>query len=177
MIRRPPRSTLFPYTTLFRSSVSPVQPIANSAGFVHLGAALKLRLASDQVLLDQRWRRWRCLFQLQAGQVPPQSVSELPARARSPACSCTAIDAPARVADRGRRSAPLRRAVHVPVSGAGARSSTGIQGPCRLLVGDRIACARVHTWLSARRLLVLQCQARCQGGATRRSEERRVGKE
>src|SRR5256885_3574205 len=68
MIRRPPRSTLFPYTTLFRSSVSPVQPIANSAGFVHLGAALKLRLASDQVLLDQRWRRWRCLFQLQAGQ-------------------------------------------------------------------------------------------------------------
>src|SRR3546814_15685860 len=84
---------------------------------------------------------------------PPQSVSELPARARSPACSCTAIDAPARVADRGRRSAPLRRAVHVPVSGAGARSSTGIQGPCRLLVGDRIACARVHTWLSARRLL------------------------
>src|SRR2546430_8308160 len=50
------------------------------------------------------------------------------------------------------------------VSGAGARSSTGIQGPCRLLVGDRIACARVHTWLSARRLLVLQCQARCQGG-------------
>jgi len=38
-----------------------VQPIANSAGFVHLGAALKLRLASDQVLLDQRWRRWRWL--------------------------------------------------------------------------------------------------------------------
>src|SRR5256885_7069858 len=93
MIRRPPRSTLFPYTTLFRS-----------------------------------------------------------------ACSCTAIDAPARVADRGRRSAPLRRAVHVPVSGAGARSSTGIQGPCRLLVGDRIACARVHTWLSARRLLVLRSE-------------------
>src|SRR5256885_13838614 len=78
MIRRPPRSTLFPYTTLFRSSVSPVQPIANSAGFVHLGAALKLRLASDQVLLDQRWRRWRCLFQLQAGQVRSEEhTSEL----------------------------------------------------------------------------------------------------
>src|SRR5256884_1348266 len=26
MIRRPPRSTLFPYTTLFRSAVRPVQP-------------------------------------------------------------------------------------------------------------------------------------------------------
>src|SRR2546427_3428689 len=26
MIRRPPRSTLFPYTTLFRSAVSPLSP-------------------------------------------------------------------------------------------------------------------------------------------------------
>src|SRR3546814_4309118 len=86
--------------------------IANSAGFVHLGAALKLRLASDQVLLDQRWRRWRCLFQLQAGQVPPQSVSELPARARSPARSCTAIDAPARVADRGDRKSTSLNSSH-----------------------------------------------------------------
>jgi ABC-type phosphate transport system permease subunit len=70
--------------TILLTSSEAQAPIANSAGFVHLGAALKLRLASDQVLLDQRWRRWRCLFQLQAGQVPPQSVSELPARARSP---------------------------------------------------------------------------------------------
>src|SRR2546427_6133880 len=33
MIRRPPRSTLFPYTTLFRSAVSPLQvpPQDNSA--------------------------------------------------------------------------------------------------------------------------------------------------
>src|SRR2546427_4534435 len=30
MIRRPPRSTLFPYTTLFRSSVSEVQAIYNA---------------------------------------------------------------------------------------------------------------------------------------------------
>src|SRR3712207_7833821 len=27
MIRRPPRSTLFPYTTLFRSAVTPAQPV------------------------------------------------------------------------------------------------------------------------------------------------------
>src|SRR3989442_10808941 len=27
MIRRPPRSTLFPYTTLFRSPVAPVAPV------------------------------------------------------------------------------------------------------------------------------------------------------
>src|SRR3712207_7319695 len=32
MIRRPPRSTLFPYTTLFRSSLGSV-----SVGFVHSG--------------------------------------------------------------------------------------------------------------------------------------------
>src|SRR5258706_5647984 len=37
MIRRPPRSTLFPYTTLFRS----LQP----------------RFATDQGLPDRRWRR------------------------------------------------------------------------------------------------------------------------
>src|SRR2546430_3411287 len=30
MIRRPPRSTLFPYTTLFRSRVSPVSPAISS---------------------------------------------------------------------------------------------------------------------------------------------------
>src|SRR2546426_8927387 len=29
MIRRPPRSTLFPYTTLFRSPVSSLAPFAN----------------------------------------------------------------------------------------------------------------------------------------------------
>src|SRR5438034_4572446 len=30
MIRRPPRSTLFPYTTLFRSSWSPAKPSSNT---------------------------------------------------------------------------------------------------------------------------------------------------
>src|SRR5688572_31987279 len=33
MIRRPPRSTLFPYTTLFRSQLTPVGPVmANDLG-------------------------------------------------------------------------------------------------------------------------------------------------
>src|SRR2546426_5963246 len=31
MIRRPPRSTLFPYTTLFRSSISPSTKFSNGA--------------------------------------------------------------------------------------------------------------------------------------------------
>src|SRR2546426_6733850 len=36
MIRRPPRSTLFPYTTLFRSAVaSATHTIPSSAGWIH----------------------------------------------------------------------------------------------------------------------------------------------
>src|SRR5256885_12076367 len=31
MIRRPPRSTLFPYTTLFRSATAPGGPVASAA--------------------------------------------------------------------------------------------------------------------------------------------------
>ena len=51
---------------IWRVEVSPVQPIANSAGFVHLGAALKLRLASDQGCCWISAGGDRCLFQLQS---------------------------------------------------------------------------------------------------------------
>src|SRR5258708_17295534 len=40
MIRRPPRSTLFPYTTLFRSRVDEAQ-----RALAHLQGALRLRVA------------------------------------------------------------------------------------------------------------------------------------
>src|SRR3989442_3326198 len=36
MIRRPPRSTLFPYTTLFRSMVHDRHAIAQPLGFLHV---------------------------------------------------------------------------------------------------------------------------------------------
>src|SRR5947199_4019720 len=39
MIRRPPRSTLFPYTTLFRSRADAVGPDPDSAGFATQWAA------------------------------------------------------------------------------------------------------------------------------------------
>src|SRR3989442_6914487 len=39
MIRRPPRSTLFPYTTLFRSAMGPVRPGAAGA-LGHCGIAV-----------------------------------------------------------------------------------------------------------------------------------------
>src|SRR2546422_6043091 len=43
MIRRPPRSTLFPYTTLFRSRTPPQARAARAAGadFVVVGTALE----------------------------------------------------------------------------------------------------------------------------------------
>src|SRR2546423_11504313 len=40
MIRRPPRSTLFPYTTLFRSAQRPAKPTVER----HAEAALRLRV-------------------------------------------------------------------------------------------------------------------------------------
>src|SRR3712207_7586523 len=50
MIRRPPRSTLFPYTTLFRSLDQPVaddgQPVAADRG-VRPGDALRLAVADE----------------------------------------------------------------------------------------------------------------------------------
>src|SRR2546429_6307603 len=53
MIRRPPRSTLFPYTTLFRSPLpqAPVQQPARDAQ--HAGGLRDIALAAGQGLLDQ----------------------------------------------------------------------------------------------------------------------------
>src|SRR5256885_11556832 len=50
MIRRPPRSTLFPYTTLFRSLAHPCQRGAPMGAGVDQGVQLALRVAGH----DQR---------------------------------------------------------------------------------------------------------------------------
>src|SRR2546430_8959480 len=47
MIRRPPRSTLFPYTTLFRSFPLP-EPMRVSAGFLVTGLSGKIRIRSEE---------------------------------------------------------------------------------------------------------------------------------
>src|SRR3712207_9291293 len=58
MIRRPPRSTLFPYTTLFRSRPVQVVPVLRAQEAVALGKDLQHTLAPqhhlavEQVLLD-----------------------------------------------------------------------------------------------------------------------------
>src|SRR3712207_8466838 len=60
MIRRPPRSTLFPYTTLFRSDAAqrPFRPGAGSA--VHVNESLDARIPGHDRLVgraDARRRR------------------------------------------------------------------------------------------------------------------------
>src|SRR3989442_15767970 len=66
MIRRPPRSTLFPYTTLFRSPPSPLgrasrseapfdQPVHAAFDFPARGGCAELRVTVPQeVLTDER---------------------------------------------------------------------------------------------------------------------------
>src|SRR2546425_2871642 len=51
MIRRPPRSTLFPYTTLFRSPLSASQRFPNAGG--REGHALDRDVAVGQRVLDR----------------------------------------------------------------------------------------------------------------------------
>src|SRR3712207_7243535 len=64
MIRRPPRSTLFPYTTLFRSARGqPVLPPRQHAPRPHAGV---LGEAADDVRLDGQGRAQRRLLHLTA---------------------------------------------------------------------------------------------------------------
>src|SRR3989442_6428300 len=56
MIRRPPRSTLFPYTTLFRSRIAILDPAAGISGDMTLGALLAL---GAQAVLPGSYRRRR----------------------------------------------------------------------------------------------------------------------
>src|SRR2546430_17658499 len=52
MIRRPPRSTLFPYTTLFRSHVDPPPALPQHSGHVGTTQRPAVRGAHDVLDLD-----------------------------------------------------------------------------------------------------------------------------
>src|SRR3712207_8318137 len=54
MIRRPPRSTLFPYTTLFRSAINAPVPVGEGAEFVAQFAGLCEALGSLLYQLTDR---------------------------------------------------------------------------------------------------------------------------
>src|SRR2546426_10186926 len=62
MIRRPPRSTLFPYTTLFRSIVQPVPPAFTgeppASQALYAGRTARFRAAATgSAPLAYRWRK------------------------------------------------------------------------------------------------------------------------
>src|SRR5258708_30827050 len=57
MIRRPPRSTLFPYTTLFRSSVKSYQGTPSSGRWSKAKAAVFSATASSRASLVARDRK------------------------------------------------------------------------------------------------------------------------
>src|SRR3712207_9152409 len=61
MIRRPPRSTLFPYTTLFRSDYLKVVDLLTISGENHLEQQIaKLKVQTEQVeLYKQRYAEMR----------------------------------------------------------------------------------------------------------------------
>src|SRR5258705_1211722 len=71
MIRRPPRSTLFPYTTLFRSVVLPWS--------MWPAVPMIMRSSSGDVQQRQLFGEGRLVGCLQAAQVQPQSVVMQPA--------------------------------------------------------------------------------------------------
>src|SRR2546426_8702911 len=54
MIRRPPRSTLFPYTTLFRSIAFSVSSRCASGGTGKMSTRKVILVADDEVLLRDR---------------------------------------------------------------------------------------------------------------------------
>src|SRR3712207_9067419 len=80
MIRRPPRSTLFPYTTLFRSPVLPqADPGSPSRTRCHPGAASALAaVAPAQIADEQALPEWTLVPHVPAGgivQLPPAPMS------------------------------------------------------------------------------------------------------
>src|SRR3712207_6360048 len=70
MIRRPPRSTLFPYTTLFRSDLCVIQFSSGSTGspkgvmlnFNNILANLKLKTLADGITADDVLIHWMPYF-------------------------------------------------------------------------------------------------------------------
>src|SRR2546427_6419518 len=63
MIRRPPRSTLFPYTTLFRSIISaPTAPVAPTTATVYADFCFMTRYSTPKlpdIACQDGWRRCR----------------------------------------------------------------------------------------------------------------------
>src|SRR5438552_8787174 len=91
MFRRPPRSTLFPYTTLFRSEIVPGVTTALAAGS-YAGIPLTHRDAASAVALDRKSTRLNsshqiisyAVFCLKKKQMHPSRSPLLPTPLRPP---------------------------------------------------------------------------------------------
>src|SRR2546426_2457121 len=86
MIRRPPRSTLFPYTTLFRSQPTVTyRSLMSLAGLV-LAAGRSERMGTPKALLDFRGQPFviRILEALEALEVRPRRSEEHTSELQSP---------------------------------------------------------------------------------------------
>src|SRR3712207_7802981 len=68
MIRRPPRSTLFPYTTLFRSGGRRVRELAHDLQHAKSQRPIRASLLLEQALLDERGRSEEHTSELQSRQ-------------------------------------------------------------------------------------------------------------
>src|SRR2546429_1085400 len=66
MIRRPPRSTLFPYTTLFRSQERPVGEIVDSLRVAQPSVSKHLRVLLEVGLVNVRRDGRRMLYRTNA---------------------------------------------------------------------------------------------------------------
>src|ERR1017187_10667672 len=84
MIRRPPRSTLFPYTTLFRSKVTwrPAVPTARN-----LGSPASLDRSEEHTSELQSPMYLVCRLLLEKKKQPLQPCSNLALRLTRPLCS------------------------------------------------------------------------------------------
>src|SRR3989441_12817591 len=88
MIRRPPRSTLFPYTTLFRSAVREILPCCGSTNWA-AGMASKRPLPNEASVIaasDVTWRSLGASDWLEAFQSHPR-IGESRAERAAPAQS------------------------------------------------------------------------------------------
>src|SRR5256884_8688850 len=71
MIRRPPRSTLFPYTTLFRSQERPVGEIVDSLRVAQPSVSKHLRVLLEVGLVNVRRDGRRMLYRTNAEAIRP----------------------------------------------------------------------------------------------------------
>src|SRR2546427_9486795 len=102
MIRRPPRSTLFPYTTLFRSRLA---KLSGGVAVIKVGAATEVAMKEKKARVDDAMHATRAA--VEEGIVPGGGVALLRAQ--------KALDGLSLDTDRMQGVAIVRRAIEEPL--------------------------------------------------------------